>query len=514
MPGVPAPFDVAVHRRVNQPRSWRGRTPLRVKLVLALVVLCALGLVVSSLAANFLLRNYLFGRADTQLNAAADQTASSLDRGESQLRLGPTPSTYFVRVFDVTGASSIIESLGTQQGLEPNVSRVAASAATTTGVPHNARSVDGSIRWRVTTRPVVIPGIGPGSVLVALRMDDVDNTLTTLRVINLLAGLGVLIVLGLLGFAVVRSSLRPLREVETTAQAIAAGDLSRRVPEGDPATEVGRLSGALNAMLSQIEAAFGARAFSEAQARASEERMRRFVADASHELRTPLTSIRGFAELYRQGAVSDPADVARVMRRVEDEAARMGLLVEDLLLLARLDQQRPLERRPVDLLGIAADVAHDARALQPARVIELITTPSSIPPVVEGDDARLRQVVTNLVTNALVHTPETARVAIGVAVDGPVGVLTVADDGPGLAPDDAARIFERFYRVDSSRTRGASNSGSGLGLSIVAALVAAHGGAVDVQSRPGEGTTFRVRLPLSREGTLQPAPGASPTVTA
>jgi two-component system OmpR family sensor kinase len=487
---------------------------LRLKLVLALVILCALGLVVSSVTANLLLRNYMFGRADTQLNAAADQTAATLERGDTRLVLGPTPSFYFVRIFDNTGAPTSIKLALPNTNLEPRVPSVATTATTAVGVPRNVRSIDGSIRWRVTTRPLELPGSPPASVLVALRMDDVDSTLTTLRVISLLAGLGVLLVLGLLGFAVVRSSLRPLREVETTAQAIAAGDLSRRVPEGDPSTEVGRLSGALNAMLSQIEAAFGARAYSETQARASEERMRRFVADASHELRTPLTSIRGYAELYRQGAVSDSADIARVMRRVEEEAARMGLLVEDLLLLARLDQQRPLEWRPVDLLSIAADVAHDARALQPARTIELIPVPSPVPPVVEGDDARLRQVVTNLVTNALVHTPETARVAIGVGVDGPVAVLTVSDSGPGMAPEDAARIFERFYRVDSSRTRATTKAGSGLGLSIVAALVAAHGGAVDVDSRLGVGTTFRVRLPLSREGTLHPTEGASPTVTA
>ena len=233
--------------------------------------------------------------------------------------------------------------------------------------------------------------------------------------------------------------------------------------------------------------------------------MRRFVADASHELRTPLTSIRGFAELYRQGAVAEPSEVARAMRRVEQEAARMGLLVEDLLLLARLDQQRPLVQEPVDLLGIAADVAQDARAVQPHRVITLTAGHSAAPPVVIGDDARLRQVVSNLVTNALVHTPASAAVAIWVGVEGDSVLLRVTDTGPGMPPEEAARVFERFYRADASRTRASAAGGSGLGLSIVAALVAAHRGSVTVNSRVGVGTNFAVHLPLARYEALRPA---------
>jgi two-component system OmpR family sensor kinase len=266
-------------------------------------------------------------------------------------------------------------------------------------------------------------------------------------------------------------------------------------------------------MLTQIESAFHQREASEASARQSEERMRRFVADASHELRTPLTSIRGFAELYRQGAVTSPDDLRRMMRRVEEEATRMGLLVEDLLLLARLDQQRPLEQTSVDLLVLTADAVHDARAVQPDRPIELEITADTAP-VVVGDEARLRQVIGNLVTNALTHTPRetpvTVRLATTSAGDGRAWALIgVSDEGPGLEAAEAARVFERFYRADKSRTR--AQGGSGLGLSIVAALVAAHGGQVDVVTAPGEGATFTVRLPLASESQSEHSETLTPT---
>jgi signal transduction histidine kinase len=332
--------------------------------------------------------------------------------------------------------------------------------------------------------------------------------------LQILVGLVVLTVLGVAGYLLVRNSLRPLAEVERTAQAIAAGDLSQRVPEGDDRTEVGRLSTALNGMLSRIEHAFRKQQESEAQARASEDQMRRFVADASHELRTPLTSIRGFAELYRQGAVRTEDDVRRLMSRIEAEGARMGLLVEDLLLLARLDQQRPLSFAPVDLGAIAGDAVHDARAVQPERPIALHLDESlTEAPVVVGDEGRLRQVVGNLVTNALTHTPSDARVTVSVEADpddAAVLVLRVTDEGPGMQPDDAARAFERFYRADSSRTRSAG--GTGLGLSIVASLVAAHGGRVDLDTRPDAGVTVTVRLPRSGPGSAAGAPDGPVTI--
>jgi two-component system OmpR family sensor kinase len=267
-------------------------------------------------------------------------------------------------------------------------------------------------------------------------------------------------------------------------------------------------------MLGEVETAFAERAASEqaariseahmrqseSAARRSEERMRRFVADASHELRTPLTSIRGFAELYRQGAVTDPADVGRLMRRIEDEAKRMGLLVDDLLLLARLDQERPLARAPVDLLALARDAVHDARATDPERAITLQVGPTDPPPVVIGDEARLRQVLANLVGNALKHTssgtPVTVRVAVEAQHPGPrAAVLAVADEGPGMSVEDAARVFERFFRADAARDR--RDGSTGLGLAIVAALVAGHGGTVDLETAPGAGACFRITLPLA-----------------
>jgi two-component system OmpR family sensor kinase len=274
------------------------------------------------------------------------------------------------------------------------------------------------------------------------------------------------------------------------------------VPERDPRTEVGRLAAALNSMLAQIEAAFRARAASEGTARRSEERMRRFVADASHELRTPLTTIRGFAELYRQGAARDPDELDRLMRRIEDQAARMGLLVEDLLLLARLDQQRPLDRRPVDLLALAAEAVNDARAVAPDRRIELQLAngagAAGGPLVVLGDEDRLRQVIANLMSNALTHTPAGSPIELRAGTrrdDGSSSAaIEVVDHGPGLTQEQAERVFERFYRADPARTR--AHGGTGLGLSIVAALVAAHGGTVEVSSVPGRGASFRVLLPL------------------
>jgi two-component system OmpR family sensor kinase len=353
---------------------------------------------------------------------------------------------------------------------------------------------------------------GGFTVVLGSDLSADSRTINRLVGLELVVGLIVLSVMAGAGYLLVRNSLRPLAEVERTAQAIAAGDLSQRVPEGDPRTEVGRLSTALNGMLARIEASFLAQRASEEQARASAGRMRRFVADASHELRTPLTSIRGFAELYRQGAADSPEDTRRLMQRIESEGARMGMLVEDLLQLARMDQQRPLDVAPVDLAEIAGDAVHDARAVQPERPLALHLDPSLTDvPVVLGDEARLRQVVGNLVTNALTHTPPSARITVTLAedpADPDVVVLCVADEGPGMAPEDAQRVFERFYRAESSRAR--ESGGTGLGLAIVASLVEAHGGTVEVRTAPGQGADFRVRLP--RSGPLPTEPGAAATI--
>jgi two-component system, OmpR family, sensor kinase len=299
-------------------------------------------------------------------------------------------------------------------------------------------------------------------------------------------------VLACVGWFWVRAGLRPLRRIEETAAAIAGGDLSRRVPfTTTPATEIGRLTAALNGMLAQIEAAVAARA-------RSEERLRRFVADASHELRTPLAGINGFAQLYRMGG----AEIEATMDRIERESLRLTGLVDDLLLLAQLDE-RGLELRlaPMDLRTLAVDALHDLRALDPTRPVTLAgpgELPDPAPAPVLGDESRLRQVVSNLVGNAIAHTPAGSAVRVGVGTVAGAAVLEIADNGPGLPAAQAGLVFERFYRVDSSRARAAEEGGggAGLGLAIVWSLVTAHGGTVELDTAPGEGATFRIRLPL------------------
>jgi signal transduction histidine kinase len=469
------------------------RLPLRVRLVAAVLALVALALAVAGVAGAAALREYLVGRVDDQLRTAAPDIAGRVGHGMPGGRGGRPgrsplqPATdFYVRLS--SGGGEELDSIVAGDVPPPRLDGV--DLAATGQRPFTVAAVAGSTQWRAVVH--ALPG--EATVTLAFPLDEVQAAVRQLVAVNALVAGAVLVALAGLAYLAVRSSLRPLAEVEATAAAIAAGDLSRRVPERHPATEVGRLGRALNVMLGQIQAAFRAREESETAARASEDRMRRFVADASHELRTPLTSIRGFAELYRQGGAPEPADVARVLRRIEDEAARMGLLVEDLLLLARLDQQRPLRREPVDLLAVARDAVEDARALAPGRPVDLRVTGEAAP-VVTGDEHRLRQVAANLVSNALTHTPPETPVTVTVGtVRAPeAAFLEVRDRGPGMAPEDAARVFERFYRADASRTRSAG--GSGLGMAIVAALVAAHGGRVDLDSAPGQGTTIRVLLP-------------------
>jgi two-component system OmpR family sensor kinase len=468
------------------------RVPLRVTLVVALLVLAAVGLTVTGAVVTASIRGYLVGQVDEDLLQLVDRRIGDGGLG------GPGRPNPFDTSRDeyigVAGPGGRVLQQGTTNFAEPpDLDRADLTAAS--AGPFTVPSTGSGADWRVVVRSGTFAG-QPVLLVRGVSLREVTDTTRRLVLLETLVGAGVLALLALLAYVVVRSSLRPLEEVEATAAEIAAGDLTRRVPEGDERTEVGRLSRAVNAMLGQIEAAFRARERSERAAVASEERMRRFVADAGHELRTPLTSIRGFAELYRQGAVTDPQELDRVMRRVEEEAARMALLVEDLLLLARLDQQRPLESAPVDLAELARDAVRDARLLAPDREITLDASAGS---TVLGDEGRLRQVVTNLLSNALTHTPDGTPVAVSVAAapgsDGAPGTvrLTVADRGPGLAPEDRSRVFERFYRVDRSRSRAAG--GNGLGLSIVAALVAAHGGRVGVDSAPGHGSRFMVDLP-------------------
>jgi two-component system OmpR family sensor kinase len=479
-------------------RGLVARTPLRVKLVATLVALVVAALAVAGFAATASLRGYLVQRVDAQLRQVADpfthggprdggDGGGPFDGGDPRLR-----NDYYVSFADAAGAVTLFRPTGDPPPKLPALT--AADVLRRQGHAFTVPATAGDEQWRA----VALPAPNGGSVTVARDLGDVSSTVGRLAALQAGIGIAVVLLLGAVGYESVRRSLRPLADVETTAAAIAAGDLSRRVPEGDPRTEVGRLATALNAMLHQIESAFRVREASETAARRSEERMRRFVTDASHELRTPLTSIRGFAELYRQGAATGTDDVARLMRRIEDEGARMGLLVDDLLLLARLDQERPLAHDLVGLLPLAADAVHDARVLDPARPVTL-EAPEGDACEVYGDEPRLRQVLANLVGNALKYTPAASPVVVRVFARGDDVVLEVSDEGPGLAPEDAERVFERFYRADESRTRAvAGEGGTGLGLAIVSAIVAAHGGRAEVDTAPGEGATFRVLLPRVR----------------
>jgi two-component system OmpR family sensor kinase len=343
-------------------------------------------------------------------------------------------------------------------------------------------AVDGSLRYRVLLRP------GPGGLtfVTAASLRPVEQAVNGLRRALVVAGFLALVAASLASWWVIRHGLRPVDRMVETAAAIAAGDLSRRVPDADPQTELGRLGTALNEMLGQIEASIQERA-------AGEARLRRFVADAAHELRTPLTSLRGYAELYRQGALPTPEAVGNAMGRIESEGARMARLVDDLLLLARTDQGRPLEKEPVDLVRLAREATGDFAAADPGRPLTSDLDGSA---VVVGDPVRLRQAIDNLLANVRAHTPPGTPARVSVQRNGRWAEVTVSDEGPGIPVQDQTRVFERFWRGDPARGR-TSATGAGLGLSIVEALVRAHGGAVGVDSVPGRGTAFTMRLPLA-----------------
>jgi two-component system OmpR family sensor kinase len=463
----------------------RGRgIPLRVGLVAATLVLVACGLLASGIAVTSILQHSLVSRVDQTLLDASRSWAQAPRRMPPAPVEGPNParppSNFYVRGI---GPDGRIWMAVNDRDAEP-----ALPADNDVGpVPVTVDSIDHSnVEWRAMT----VRGLRGELTTVAIDLSDVQSTVRALVYAQVGIGAAVLLVLGVAGYWVVHRSLQPLVEVEQTAAAIAAGELDRRVPERDTHTEVGRLSLALNGMLARIQRAVAASESSADQARSSEDRMRRFITDASHELRTPLTTIRGFAELYRQGAAGD---VEMLMSRIESESRRMGLLVEDLLLLARLDAQRPLERHRVDLLALASDAVHDAQSIAPQREIAMEVFDGPGTPEVLGDEARLRQVLGNLVANALQHTPELAGITVRVGTDGDTAVLEVCDEGPGMSTDDAHRVFERFYRADSSRAR--ASGGAGLGLSIVDSLVYAHGGTVSITTAPGLGCRFKVNLP-------------------
>ncbi len=452
---------------------------LRARLLLGAGVI-ALVLAVAAVAIVNLTRSHLIDQVDAQLRSANEQLRELLPGGPQNGPDGdPTSlSALYVGLLTADGQMLTVREPNLRDATPLPVVDDSDVAALLDGRTITVGSTDPDVDYRMRAQPIR----GGRTLTLALPLDDVQESVRQLLAIVLVAGLAVLGVLGLVIWWVLRLGVRPVQRMTATAGAIAAGDLSQRVDEGTPGTEAGDLSDALNGMLGRIEEAFDQRA-------ASEARLRQFVADASHELRTPVATIRGYAELYRTGALERDDQLDDAMRRTEEEALRMGSLVDDLLHLARLDQGRPLERDVVDLALLVEDTVRDARAVEPGRAIT-VTIPA--PVSVLGDRARLHQVVANLVSNARLHAPG-APIEVTLREDGEDAVIQVRDEGPGMAEADAARAFERFYRADTSRSR--QHGGAGLGLAIVDATVRAHGGTTTIESAPGEGTTITVRLP-------------------
>jgi len=469
-----------------------GRLSLRARLLLSVFVLAAAGLAAADVATYQSLRTFLLDRVDQTLQAGHPQVEADEER-DARIP-GPDPDhgppAQGIDWFEVRTLGGHVLRSGFLVGggsppevpgqVAPSARRVNRDGERVSYFTVPARKGDSSFRVRASIDPRHPQRV----LLVAASLHEVGGTLHRLFLIELLATLAVLGAIGGVGLWAVRIGLRPLREIETTAAAIAAGDLSRRVQRAEERTEVGRLGRSLNAMLVQIEAAFRAR-------EQSERRLRRFVADASHELRTPLAAVRAYAELFGRGAATHPDDLERSMSGITREAERMSVLVEDLLLLARLDEGRPLEQTPVALDEVVVQAVDAAHVLDPDRPVEVSLEQATV----VGDRDRLRQIVDNLFANVRSHTPANSPVRVSLERRDGRAVISVADSGPGLNEEQAAQVFERFYRADTSRAR--SSGGVGLGLSIVAAVAQAHGGEASARSAPGEGATFEISLPLA-----------------
>jgi two-component system OmpR family sensor kinase len=497
MPAATAPGSSKVGRL--------QRVSLRARLVAGLIAVVLLGLVAGNIIIFENIESYLLGGVDSQLVAAVPSVTRSLDLGQPITFNANIPNGTYGAAYTATGvrvtlnqgfsapepllSDATIEELTKSAEKSPSGDSTYLTVASV-GYP--------TFQYRVVASSVLIGNFTtlhevPGVAVVAIPLAPMNSTLHKLISVDLAVGAALLLLLGLLGYFVVRVGLRPLGDIEKTAGAIADGDLTRRVDREDASTEVGRLGASLNVMLATIEHSFQEQV-------ASENRLRQFLADASHELRTPVTSIRGYAELFRRGAAERPDDLATAMRRIEDESIRMGTLVDDLLLLARLDQGRPLEMAPVDLALIVADGVSDAEVLAPEREVLLDLEG---PLMVLGDEQRLRQVVGNLLQNALRHTPPGTRITIKAGRIGDEVSMSVIDEGPGIAPEHLAHIFERFYRADPSRTR--ESGGAGLGLAIVASIVDSLGGKTTSTSVVGHGATFTMTLPAAEQSSTPPA---------
>ncbi|WP_188191576.1 sensor histidine kinase [Nonomuraea sp. SYSU D8015] len=484
-----------------------GRLSLQARLLAIVMALLVVGLAVIGSVVLRQLETQLLARIDTQLapmgrllSAMPREFTERLQRQGTTVPLGGEQFDLIAQGYAayLSADGTVLGELG--DGAAPALPRLdAAALAARAGKPFTVAGPDGE-EWRAIVFPRAARGgeealprtdqsAAHSGVVAAVSLEAMHSIVGRLRTASLITGAVLLAVLALVGGFAIRAGLAPLRRVEETAAAIAGGDLSRRVSEpATTRTEVGRLARSVNTMLAQIEQGVAASAESEA-------RMRRFVADVSHELRTPLFGIKGFSELYRMGGT----EAGPALARIESESGRLARLVENLLLLAALDEADgpALDLTPMDLRTLAADARHDFAALDPSRPIAFTGPfggPAASAPVL-GDEARLRQVVSNLAGNAVTHTPAGTPVRIGVGTSGGEAVLVIEDEGPGLTAGEAARVFDRFYRADGSRAR--TTGGAGLGLAIVRSIVTAHGGRVEVRSSPGEGTAFEVRLPAA-----------------
>lgn len=540
--------------------TWWSSVSLRTKITGVTVLVLAFGLLVAGMGTTPLLKEVLTQQAnDSLLTAAKGKIVGEISE-DGQLQLD-APTSLFVAVYDTNG--ELRASSGWDDSIAPeHPAHLSANDVAATGTQiYSTTNASGTIVYHAVSVPVTLDGFRTGAAWVAISMQSTDNTIATYLTIFFVLGVLIIVVGALLTRWLVTGTFEPLRQVERTAAAFADGDFSQRLAGSTPNTEVGRLSRSLNTMLARIDRAYSDRG-------KTIEQMRNFVGDASHELRTPLVSVRGYAELYRMGALQTPQDVAQAMERIEKEAIRMGALVEDLLQLARLDETRPLNLASVDLLPIARDAALDTTAQAPGRTVRVVrdertapsdgapgeltdgtsTTPEApaqpsstgpifgatfnrfrrrpkaagdaptqdaskplpeplvlaVPPLVLGEENKIRQVVTNLIGNALRFTPADSPIELAVGADARAGTASIAivDHGEGIPPQIREKIFQRFWRADSSRTR--ETGGSGLGLAIVASIVAAHGGKVDVTETPGGGATFRVVLPLAPAAATTP----------
>lgn len=475
---------------------------LRNRLIFVTLALAGIAILASDLAANSALRGFLIKQVDAQLISVTDSSSMRLDRAgldpnsqgdalDDQTQkflpvkpLGGVPTTTTITLLDLSGG--VVGQLGgdfvSALGSEEFSKLTPANVVSYQGSPFTIHTANQNSDVRAIAR--ILPS-GLGTVVVSVELDSVDKTLKELRWLFLLISLIVLFTIGVIARSIIGLALKPLNQIEGTAAAIANGDYSARLPESNPKTEVGRLTASFNTMLGRIEQAFAIRT-------ESENRLRRFVADASHELRTPLTAIRGFAELHRQGAVKGDEKVAELVGRIENESKRMGSLVEDLLLLARLDQSRDISKDPVDINHLVDEAVASAQAAGPNYPISV--TKSSDEIFVLGDSMRIHQAVANLLANARTHTPPGTQITVAVNQEDSETTISISDNGPGLTPENQTRIFERFFRADPARVR-TSGEGSGLGLAIVDAVMKAHGGSVEVNSEFGSGAKFTLRFP-------------------